>query len=207
MHRTVTLIALLLLLALTAPGAAAQDASPAAYPLAPDPADCRIEPRPIESVIAVVATPTAEVPMTAASPTPFVQPQGEPADAATAEAVVATVHGLFACANAGDFLLVYAHFTDEYLRVFLVGTPMTDEVIAFFTASPVPLPNAERRIIVRLGEVWVLPDGRAGLVVVLDEPADPRSEEPDYIFLERVGDRWLVDAVIEDGGMSGTPVP
>lgn len=70
-----------------------------------------------------------------------------------------------------------------------------------------PLPDAERRIIVRLGEVQLLPSGRAGLVVVLDEPTDPRAEEPDYIFLERVGDRWLVDALIEDGGMSGTPVP
>jgi hypothetical protein len=207
MPRLPTLIAVLILLTVSNAGAGAQDATPAGYPLTPDPADCRVEPRPIESVVAVVDTPIVREAGTATNPPPFVRPQGEPADDATTEAVVATVHELFACANAGDFLRIYAHFTDEYLHVFLAGTPMNDEVIAYFTASPVPLPDVERRIIVRLGEVQLLPDGRAGLVVVLDEPDDPRTEEPDYIFLEQVGDRWLVDEVVEDGGLPGTPSP
>jgi hypothetical protein len=145
--------------------------------------------------------------MPAASPAPLVRPQGEPADAAVTEAVVATVHEVFACANAGDFLRVYALFTDDYLRGFLAGTPLSDEVIAFFTASPVPLPESEQRIIVRIGDVQFLPDGRAGVVVVLDEPDDPRTEEPDYLSLELVGERWLVDEVVEDGGMDETPAP
>lgn len=180
---------------------AAQEATPAGYPLTPDPADCRIEPRAIESVIDVVATPAAGEAAVAASPAPFVRPQGEPADAATTDAGVATVEEVFACANAGDFLHVYANFIDDYLRVFLAGTPMSDEVIAFFTASPVPLPEDALRTIVRIEEVRLLTDGRAGVVVVLDEPDDPRPEEPDYVILERVGDRWLLDEVVEDGGM------
>lgn len=179
----------------------AQEATPAAYPLTPDPADCRIEPRSIESLIAVMGTPAAASPAAPASPTPFVRPDGEPADAATAAAVIATVHEVFACANAGDFLRIYANFTDDYLRHFLAGTPMNDQVIGFFTASPVPLPEAEKRIIVRFEEVQLLADGRAGVVVVLDEPDDPRTEEPDYIILEQVGDRWLLDEVVENGGL------
>jgi hypothetical protein len=67
-------------------------------------------------------------------------------------------------------------------------------------APPTPLPEDQRRIIVRFGEVQLLPDGRAGLVTVLDEPEDPRTEEPDYLFLEQVDGRWLVDEVVEDGG-------
>ena len=207
MLRMLSFIVLVVLLAAGSFDAGAQEATPAAYPLAPDPADCRVEPRPIESVVEVVGTPAAGDAVAPASPTPFVRPQGEPADAATTEAVVATVHQLFACANAADFLRIFALFTDEYLRVFLAGTPINEDVLAYFAASPVPLPDEERRIIVRIEEVEILPDGRAGVVVVLDEPADPRTEEPDYVFLERVGDRWLVNAVVEDGGMAGTPAP
>ena len=202
-------IVLVVLIVLAEPrfDAGAQDATPAAYPLAPDPADCRVEPRSLESVAAVVGTPVAGEPAAPASPTPFVRPQGEPADAATTEAVVATVHEVFACANAGDFLRIFALYTDDYLRVFLAGTPINEEVLAFFAATPMPLPEEELRIIIRIEEVQILPDGRAGVVVVLDEPADPRTEEPDYVFLERVGDRWLVDGVVEDGGMAATPPP
>ncbi len=207
MHLIRTLFAVLILLTVSSTGARAQDATPAVYPLTPDPADCRIEPLPIESLIAVMGTPAADSPAAPASPTPFVRPDGEPADEATTEAVVATVHEVFACANAGDFMRIYANFTDDYLRHFLAGTPMNDQVIAYFTASPVPLPEAEKRSIVRIEDVQLLADGRAGVVVVLDEPEDPRTEEPDYIFLEQVGDRWLLDDVIEDGGLTGTPAP
>jgi hypothetical protein len=205
MSRLFALIVVVVLLAASGFDAGAQDATPAAYPLTPDPADCRVQPRSLESVIAAVGTPAAGEPTAPASPTPFVQPRGEPADAATSEAVVATVREVFACANAGDFLRIFALYTDDYLRVFLAGTPLNEEVTALFIATPVPLPEAERRIIIRIEDVQILPDGRAGVVVVLDEPADPRTEEPDYVFLERVGDRWLVDDVVEDGGIAAAP--
>jgi hypothetical protein len=201
MRRILALIAALLF-ATTNLVAAAQEASPAAYPMAPDPADCIVAPRSIES-----GTPAADDPATGASPTSFVQPQGEPADAATSEAVTSTVRQLFACANGGDFLRVFALYTDDFLRDFLAGTPVNDEVIALFTASPIPLPEQELRVIIRFGDVQILPDGRAGVVVVLDEPDDPRTEEPDYVILERDGDHWLIDEVIEDGGMEATPAP
>ena len=192
-------------LAAVAAPMAAQDATPAAFPVAPDPAECRVDPRPIEEVVATVATPTAAPATPAVAPTPFVPPAGEPADPETAAAVTATLRELFACTNAGALLRVYALFTDDFLRVFFAGTPLTEEVAAFLAATPVPLPEAEQRVIVRFGEVRLLPVGRAGLVVVLDEPDDPRTEEPDYVFLEQVGGRWLVDAVVEDGGLAGTP--
>nr|AMP56717.1 hypothetical protein [uncultured bacterium] len=207
MRRILATISAILMIVILGHIAGAQDASPAAYPMAPDPADCRVEPRSIESVTAAVGTPTASDPAAASSPTPFVRPEGQPADNATSEAVTGTVHELFACANAGDFLRIFALYTDDFLRDFLAGTPVNEEVIALFTASPVPLPEQEMRVIIRIEEVQILPDGRAGVVVVLDEPDDPRTEEPDYVILERDGDRWLIDEVIEDGGMEATPAP
>jgi hypothetical protein len=42
---------------------------------------------------------------------------------------------------------------------------------------------------------------------VLDEPDDPRTEEPDFVNLERVEGRWLVDEIHEDIGTAGTEAP
>ncbi len=208
MSRTLALVAVVVLLAGTSiDTVAAQDATPAPFPVAPDPAECTITPRPIEDVVAVVGTPAAGAATpVAASPTPFVVPAGEPAAPEIAAAAVATLRQVLACANAGDFLRVYALFTDDYVRAFFAGTPITPEVEAFLSAPPQPLPAEELRIIVRFGEVQRLADGRIGVPIVLDEPSDPRTEEPDYAILELVDGRWLVDEIHEDPApAAGTP--
>ncbi len=204
MLRVLALIAVMVLLAAGGPdAAAAQDAAPAPYPVAPDPAECTVAPRPIEEVVAVVGTPAAGAAApAAASPEPFVIPPGEPADAETAEAAVATLRQVFACANAGDVLRVSALFTDDYVRTFFAGSPITPEVEAFLSAPPQPLPADQRRVIVRVGAAQRLADGRVGVPIVLDEPSDPRTEEPDYAILELVGGRWLVDEIHEDPAAS-----
>ena len=187
--------------------AAAQGATPAPFPAAPAAGECVVAPRAVAEIAAVVATPLSEV-RTEAAATPFAIPAGEPADAATTEAVVATVRQVFACTNAGDYRRVFASFSDDFLRDFLAGTPLSEEVIALFSAPPQALPVAEQRVIVRKGEVRLLPDGRAGVVVVLDEPDDPRVEEPDYVILIERDGRWLIDEIHEDGGApTGTPTP
>ena len=207
MSRMLALVAVVVLLAAGGIDAVAvQDATPAPYPVAPDPTECTVTPRPIEDVVAVVGTPAvgAATPV-AASPAPFTVPAGEPADAATAKAAVATLRQVFACANAGDFLRVYALFTDDYVRAFFAGTPLTPEVQAFLSAPPRPLPPDQQRVIVRVGEARLLADGRVGVPIVLDEPDDPRTEEPDYAILEEVGGRWLVDEIHEDPAPAAGP--
>ena len=42
---------------------------------------------------------------------------------------------------------------------------------------------------------------------MLDEPDDPRTEEPDFVNLERVEGRWLVDEIHEDIGPASTEAP
>jgi hypothetical protein len=197
---SVPLLALLLSLAV-AGSTVAQPATPAAYPVAPDPSECRIEPAPVEKIAAILGTPVAEV---TESATPFVPPTGAPADAETSAEVFATLHQVFACANAGDPLRVASHFTDDFVRNFFGGVPR-ENLLDFLATPPQPLPEDQKRIIVRLGEVRLLPDGRAGVVIVLDEPEDPRTEEPDFAILELVEGRWLVDELHEDGGATGTP--
>jgi hypothetical protein len=196
----VPVLALLLSLAAADP-TAAQTATPAAYPVATDPRECVIEPTPIEEITAVLATPVAEP---ADSTTPFVPLAGAPASAETSAGVVATLREVFACANAGDPLRVASLYTDDFLRDFFGAVPGED-LLDFLATPPQPLPEDKKRIIVRIGEVQRLPEGRAGVIIVLDEPDDVRSEEPDFAILKPVSGRWLVDEIHEDGGAAGTP--
>ena len=194
--------ALTILLSLAATeSAVAQAATPAAYPVAPDPRECVIEPATEEEIEVTLGTPVAEP---TDSSTPFMPAAGEPADAETSAAVIATLRQVFACANAGEPLRVASLFTDDFVRGFFGGVPRED-LLGFLALPPQPLPDDQKRIIIRFGQVHLLPDGRAGVLIVLDEPDDPRTEEPDFAILERIEGRWLVDELHEDGGAAGTP--
>jgi hypothetical protein len=167
--------------------------TPAAYPVASDPGECDVEPTPIEEIAAILGTPIAKPEVSA---TQFLSPAGHPADAETSDEVVSTLRQVFACANAGDPLRVASLFTDDFACDFFGGVPLPD----LFSVPPQPLPQDQKRIIVRIGDVQRLPDGRAGVMIVLDEPDDPRTEEPDYAILEQVEGRWLGDELHEDAG-------
>ena len=200
--RKLSVLALAILLSLAATEfAAAQAETPAAYPVPPDPRECVIEPATVEQIGVILGTPIAE---TTEIATPFVPPVGEPVDPETSAAVIATLRQVFACANAGDPLRVASFFTDDFVRNFFGGVPRED-LLDFLAVPPQPLPEDQKRIIIRFGEVRLLPDGRAGVLIVLDEPDDPRSEEPDFAILELVNGRWLVDELHEDRGAVGTP--
>ena len=179
------------------PNTAAQVVTPTAvsFPVTPDPADCVIAPRALEEIVAIAATPVPEAVVSQA--TPFMPPAGEQADAATAAAVTETIYQVFACANAGAPLRFANLYTDRFLGFFFGGVPTAD-VEEFLALPPQPLPQDQQRIIRGINEVQVLPDGRAGVTIILDEPDDPRSEEPDYVILQLVDGRWLIDEVHED---------
>ena len=191
-----------LLISLVAAGSTtAQTATPASYPVAPDPSECIAESASLEKIATILRTPVAEP---AGSPAPFLIPTGKPADSETSAHITATLRQVFACANAGNARRVASFYTDEFVRDFFGGVP-TEDLLEFLAIPPQPLPEDQKRIIIRFGEVQMLPDGRAGVVIVLDEPEDPRTEEPDFAILELVEGRWLVDELHEDGGTAGTP--
>jgi hypothetical protein len=181
-------------------GALAQEmATPGPFPQTPDPAACVVEALPADDVLAVLAA----APATPAVSTPdAVDLQETPADAETADAVKATLLQVFACANAGDPLRFASLYTDQFLRDFFGGVPQAD-LEAFLGMEPQPLPTEQRRIIRGVGDVELLPDGRARVVITLDEPDDPRTEEPDTVILREVDGRWLVDEIHEDGDTGG----
>jgi hypothetical protein len=172
--------------------------TPITFPFTPDPATCTVEPRSIDSIIDVVGTPVPGAAQVEATPAAaMVVPEGTKADDATSKSVTSTIVQLFACTNAGDFMRVYAYFTDGFLQQFFVGTPLSDDVLAFITATPQPLPEDQLRIIVSIGDVRMLDDGRAAVEVVVDEPGNPRREKDSDVVLVKSGDTWLIDQEVE----------
>ena len=176
-------------------GALAQErATPGPFPQTPAPAACVAEPLSVEDLLAALDA----APATPAVATPdAVVAESAPVDAETADAVRANLLQVFACANAGDPLRFASLYTDQFLRDFFGGVPQAD-LEAFLGMPPQPLPAEQQRIIRGIGDVELLPDGRARVVIILDEPDDPRTEEPDTVILRQVDGRWLVDEIHED---------
>jgi hypothetical protein len=168
-----------------------QEASPAVNADVPDPTECLIEPRSPESLRslfreAMAATPartTAEVAPPARTP-----PAGQPADAPTVAALNATWREFLACVNGDDHLRQFAFMSDAKIRadfaVDVANGATEEQVIAFVSATPVPIVASERFpfVPVRDTDTRVLTDGRVA-VVGPDEVLVFANEE----------NRWLVD--------------
>jgi hypothetical protein len=213
MSRILTLVALALLtLAAAAPLTAyGQDATPAGGRDVPDPSECLVGPATAEEVLAlfhdVAATATSATPA-AADPPSFVQPEGEPADAETAAAVVAATRELLACTNGYGFLGLVAVATDRHIRDVLaqdIAAGVTEEAMSEFLAATPEPPTPEQSVaLVDVRDVMVLDDGRIGAVVVGDEPGVGELTLY-FIFVEK-GGRYLLDEQFEVA-MNGTPTP
>ncbi len=198
------------------PLAGAQDATPTAadLPITPDPSLCQVEPRPLEFFAQFLGTPAATPGGEGASEgtaeaegtmDEFVPPEGEPADAATVDAVVATAVEATACFNAGDLSRAFALFTDNLIASFATEDPLPQEDFDIMAASPVPLPADQLETVLAVRDVIVLPDGRAAGFI--DFEFEGENRETQYVVLIQEGDRWLVDEILLFAPMEGTPVP
>jgi hypothetical protein len=206
----VLLVVLILIGANASTGVFAQETTPTpvTFPVTPDPALCRVAPRPIADFtrfLGASGTPAAESATPApSSATTFVPPQGKPADPTTTAAVATTAVEIFACFNAGDWLRATALWTDAFLAQVLQESPPTEEDIAYFAATPVPRSPDEADQILAVREVVVLPDGRVGAFYDFQFPEGPQTQ---YGILVREGDRYLLDDVPYYSPIEGTPTP
>jgi hypothetical protein len=169
----------------------------------PDPSECTVEPASIDHLTALFdavvaagpATPSAEA--NAAVPTP---PTGQPADAQTIAEINAAWREFIACLNSGDMLRAFSFHSDAKLTgIFTVdvanGFTDSDQLVAFFSATPVPVHDEHRAPYVPNQDLRVLPDGRVAWV------------SPDEVLIWiKVGGRWLIDDQFNLPA-SGTPTP
>ena len=199
----VRLVCLAALAVSTAP-VAAQDATPgagaAAFPITPDPADCRVAPRSPDELLALWYAPdgspvAAAVTPAAAAATALTIPVGPPADEATVAGVVSTVREVFGCFAAGDFRRATALFTDDLARGFGPESGTTEEEArAFLEATPEPGVEGEAGEIVAVTDVMELGEGRVGAFVVTREAGQLDTV---YAIFEGQGDRWLADTIVD----------
>jgi hypothetical protein len=203
--------AALLLVGLAAPAGAQEG-----LPVVPDPAECTVDAPTIDDVLAQVgATPVAELPAEEAitMPAAFSLPEGEPADAETVDAVTATVREALACINTGNWLSVFAFFSDDYSRRFGEANPISEAEVEMLR-TPVPeMPAEARATLQAVREVRVLEDGRVAALVETIYPGEspPGGEVDFFVFVEEDG-RWLIDDMVEDlegqyPPVGGTPTP
>jgi hypothetical protein len=190
---------------------AAQDATPIALPVTPDPAAYLVEPRTIDDLYDLLGTPVPvsaeEEPsqsIPASGPTEVSLPAGEPADSATVTAITTTIVEAYACFNAGDYLAAFALYSDDALLRFTEQGPFTEDIAAFFLATPEAFPEDFRSSVVAVRDVRVLPDGRVGALVDTNDPTSPpEGTDVDFVvFVEQEG-RYLIDEEITD--LEGSP--
>ena len=203
MRRLFILAASMLAVVTLAPGMTlAQEGTATADFVTPDPAECRIAPRSIESIASALATPIAGTPATA-NPSGEVA-TGQPADAETVAAVTALAREATACGNAGDYRRVFALYTDNGLRVFATDRGMTVEQLAgALAATPVPLPEASWQG-VRVRDVRIQSDGRVTAFIDFRSPQGVGSV---FVALVHQGDRYLVDSEVALPSPAATPTP
>lgn len=185
------LAALALPALLNAPGAAAQSGTPTPAGEIPLPAECTVAPRSTADLRALfrqaAATPHPELP----AATPSAPPPGEPADAATVTAINATWREYVACLSSGDQPRMFALLSDALvLRQMVVDIAFgVDEqtLLAFFAATPIPIPTDQLAPITPFTDVRVLSDGRVAAV----GPGENGRGDVRIFRLE--GDRWVID--------------
>ncbi|MDP9367399.1 MAG: hypothetical protein M3Q03_03830, partial [Chloroflexota bacterium] len=169
------------------------------FPVTPDPAECQLEGRSVEELLAInaSATPTASAPAT----TTVEIPLGDPADEQTINAITATMRGLFACIHAADPLRAYSFYSEDYLRRGAAENAMPEEDLREVLEAgrretgDAVVPAEQRITILAITDVLELDDGRVGAFVVIDHPIYGLFTSYNTFVHEH--DRWLIDEVVQ----------
>ena len=200
--RLLAALTVLSMLLFAHPAVIAQDATPAAGEVI-DPAECQVEPRTTEELEQLVGAANEGTEATPGAAEAGSM-EGEDADEATVQAVTQTYRELVACLNAGEFLRVYALYTDDYLRRTLADSGIDP---AQFQATPAP-EQRETTALVGVSEVRQIaggqvtarvettssPEGAASVIQSVLEPVEDRL---------LIADETVVEAATATPGVAG----
>jgi ketosteroid isomerase-like protein len=176
------------------------------------PEECQIEPRVADEVHALLGL----VDGGEASPaprTPIPAPPWTAADEETVAAAEATAREWLACINADDNLRIAALMTDAAITRFFANNLRTAEEIERarenLAAAPEPREEQRRARLLHVTDVSLLDDGRVAALIVINEPLlQPRGTEALLLIFAQVGERWLLDDIIQFSivpVLAGTP--
>ena len=178
-----------LMLSLTAtPAALAQEATPPVGEVI-DPAECQIGPRTIEGIDDLIGPAVSDEVAATPSLEEIGPLTGEAADQETIEAVTATYRELVACLNAGEYLRVYALYTDDYVRRNLAER---GEDLEQLLATPVPR-GEQQTALVSVRDVRLVEGDHVAARVETYDPTVGGTIIIDAILV-LAGERYLIDA-------------
>jgi plastocyanin len=196
--RLLAILAVLSTMLFAHPAAIAQDATPAAGEVV-DPAECQVEPRAVEEIEQLIGT-AGEATEATPGAAQAGSMEGEDADEATIQAVTQTYRELVACLNAGEFLRIYALYTDDYLRRTLADSGMDLQQLQ---ATPAP-DQREATALVGVSDVRQLAGGRVTARVETTSSPEGTLSVIQGV-LEPVDDRYLIaDETVVDAA-AATP--
>ena len=196
--RLLAALTVLSMLLFAHPAVTAQDATPAAGEVI-DPAECQVEPRTTEELQQLVGTASEGTEATPGAADAGSM-QGEEADEATVQAVTQTYRELVACLNGGEFLRVYALYTDDYLRRTLTDTGIDPEQLQ---ATPAP-DQREATALVSVSDVRQVAGGQVTARVETTSSPEGTTSVVQGV-LEPVEDRYLIaDETVVDAA-AATP--
>lgn len=173
--------------------AVAQDATPGAIDLSPNPDQCTQTPRTLEGIQALTGTPA---PSQTDGTAPFELPTGEPASKEAIDGVVATVVQNVACFNAGNDLALFAGMTDSYLLTQIGAPPFSQKFLDMVSGTPVALTEDLQTQLLDTRDFTIYADGRVGVLVYYKSPSTQDGSDAlkiDLWIFKEVDGRWLLD--------------
>jgi plastocyanin len=191
-------LAVLSMMLFAHPAVIAQEATPAAGEVV-DPAECQVEPRAVEEIEQLIGE-AGEATEATPGAADAGSMEGEDADEATVQAVTQTYRELVACLNAGEFLRIYALYTDDYLRRTLADSGMDLQQLQ---ATPAP-DQREATALVGVSDVRQLAGGQVTARVETTSSPEGTASVIQGV-LEQVDDRYLIaDETVVDAA-AATP--
>ena len=180
--------------------AGAQEATPDVDLATPQASECTVDPRTaddIETLMSTTGEATVEVDLNesnpdAATPTPFVAPEGTPVtEGETATAITDVVTQLYACQNANDTLRMFALMTDDFVvRTIEMGNIDPAAIANAGTPSTGTVASEQRTI-----DIHSIVEIEADVygVNVIGIHGSSGEEFTDYLIVVREGDSYLID--------------
>jgi hypothetical protein len=203
---TVRLAVLVLVASLFPRDVAAVQETLLGTPITPEPGECTVAPRPVDSLIRIGASATTGLAGTEINSEmdPATLPTSGPADGITTAGVVAVVRHYIACLNALDTVRSFALFTDSYLAKILYDYGPLPGLVLSAGQIPAVLPVEAWRSFA-VSSVGLLPDGRATAVVNILNPTSDSGFPPGHLtkvtyLLAHVDGAWLIDMVAVEPG-------
>ena len=180
--------------------ALAQEATPPVGEVI-EPGECQIGPRAIEDLEQLIGTPTADGAEATPDLTAIGPLTGEAADQETVAAVTATYRELVACLNAGEYLRLYALYTEDYVQRTLAEG---GEALAQLDATPSPR-EEQQTALVSVRDVRLVEGERVAARVETYDPTVGGTIIIDALLVPS-GDRYLIDAeTVVDAPTLGAP--